>query len=362
MIITCWENLLVTGLSYSDAGVNIDKGNELISRIAPLLATTTRTGADCDIKGFGGVFDLGACKFNDPVLVSASDGVGTKLLIATESNRHENIGIDLVAMCVNDLLVHGAEPLFFLDYYSCGSLNENIASTVIGGIVAGCREAGVALIGGETAEMPGLYEKHHYDLAGFSVGAVERNHILPLNNITKGDIILGLVSNGIHSNGYSLVRRIVEISKLNWSDSAPFDSEIPLASALLKPTRIYVKTLLPIIRTQKIKALAHITGGGLTENLPRVIPEHLSAEINLTSFPIPKIFRWLADCGQVSQNEMLRTFNCGIGMCVICTEQESHSIIESLSVTDENAYIIGRITTRNKDPVTYLGELQSEND
>ena len=352
----------MTGLSYSDTGVNIDKGNELISKIAPLLATTSRTGAECDIKGFGGIFDLNACKFNDPILVSASDGVGTKLLIATESNLHEYIGIDLVAMCVNDLLVHGAEPLFFLDYFSCGSLNNDTASTVISGIVTGCKEAGAALIGGETAEMPGLYEKHHYDLAGFAVGAVERNQILPLKNITKGDVILGIESNGIHSNGYSLVRKIVEISKLNWADSAPFDSEISLARALLEPTRIYVKALLPIIRTQKVKALAHITGGGLTENLPRVIPEHLSAEINLTSFPFPKIFRWLANCGQVTQNEMLRTFNCGIGMCVICSEQESHSIIKSLSTTDENAYIIGRITARNKDLVSYSGELQSEYD
>lgn len=352
----------MSGLSYSDAGVNIDKGNELISKIAPLLASTTRTGADCDIKGFGGIFDLNACKFNDPVLVSASDGVGTKLLIATETNIHDFIGIDLVAMCVNDLLVHGAEPLFFLDYFSCGSLDNNITARVIGGIVSGCKEAGAALIGGETAEMPGLYSKHHYDLAGFSVGAVERDHILPLKSIDQGDVILGLASKGIHSNGYSLVRKIVEISKLRWSDSAPFESEISLARALLEPTRIYVKSLLPIIRAQKIKALAHITGGGLTENLPRVFPDHLAVNIDLNSFPYPKVFRWLANIGNVVQDEMLRTFNCGIGMCIICTEHDSHSIIESLTQAGESVYKIGKISTRDNDPVTYTGELQREFD
>ena len=352
----------VTGLSYSDAGVSIDRGNALISKIAPLLAKTSRTGADCNIKGFGGLFDLNACNFTDPILVSASDGVGTKLLIAIESNTHEFIGVDLVAMCVNDLLVHGAEPLFFLDYFSCGSLDNNTASTVIGGIVNGCKEAGAALIGGETAEMPGLYSEHHYDLAGFSVGAVERNLVLPLKNVVQGDVILGLASSGIHSNGFSLVRKVVEISELKWNDKAPFKTGMTLARALLEPTRIYVQPLLPITRSGKVKALAHITGGGLTENLPRVIPEHLAAEIDLAAFPYPKVFSWLADCGQVSRDEMLRTFNCGIGMCVICTESESDSVSELLSTAGERVYKIGKISTRSDNPVTYSGEFRNEDD
>ena len=352
----------MTGLSYADAGVNIDEGNALINTISPLLATTSRIGADCNIKGFGGLFDLNACQFTDPILVSASDGVGTKLLIAIESNIHEYIGIDLVAMCVNDLLVHGAEPLFFLDYFSCSSLDKNSASTIISSIVDGCKEAGVALIGGETAEMPGLYANKHYDLAGFSVGAVERNQILPLKNVEQGDVILGLASNGIHSNGYSLVRKIVEISKLEWNDQAPFETNATLVEALLKPTRIYVKSLLPVIRTGIIKALAHITGGGLTENLPRVIPDHLSAEIDLTSFPFPKVFKWLAESGQVPREEMLRTFNCGIGMCVICSEQEIESIVKSLSTAGERVYKIGKISTRKSSSVTYSGEFQNDDD
>ena len=350
----------MTGLSYSDAGVSIDRGNALINKIAPLLATTSRTGADCNIEGFGGLFDLNACNFTEPILVSASDGVGTKLLIAIEANIHEFIGIDLVAMCVNDLLVHGAEPLFFLDYFSCGSLDKNTASTVIGGIVNGCKEAGAALIGGETAEMPGLYSEHHYDLAGFSVGAVERKNVLPQKCIKEGDTILGLASNGIHANGFSLVRKIVEISGLKWNDKAPFKSEMSLAQALLAPTRIYVQPLLPITRSGKVKALAHITGGGLTENLPRVIPEHLAAEIDLAAFPYPKVFSWLADCGQVSRDEMLRTFNCGNGMCVICTESECDSVSELLSTAGERVYKIGKISTRSDNPVKYSGEFRNE--
>ena len=352
----------VTGLSYSDAGVNIDRGNALINKIAPLLAKTSRTGADCNIKGFGGLFDLNACNFTDPILVSASDGVGTKLLIAIEANIHEFIGVDLVAMCVNDLLVHGAEPLFFLDYFSCGSLDEYSASTVINGIVNGCKEADAALIGGETAEMPGLYSKHHYDLAGFAVGAVERKNVLPQKNINEGDVIIGLASSGIHSNGFSLVRKIVEILGLKWNDKAPFKPEMSLARSLLEPTRIYVQSLLPISRSGKVKALAHITGGGLTENLPRVIPEHLAAEIDLAVFPYPKIFSWLAECGQVSRDEMLRTFNCGIGMCIICTKLESESVFELLSTAGEKVYKIGKISTRSDNPVIYSGEFRNEND
>ena len=349
-------------LSYLDAGVNINEGNALICEIAPLLATTSRIGADCNTKGFGGLFDLNACNFTDPILVSASDGVGTKLLIAIESNIQEFIGIDLVAMCVNDLLVHGAEPLFFLDYFSCGTLDKNTASTIISGIVNGCKEAGAALIGGETAEMPGLYSEHYYDLAGFSVGAVERNHILPLKNIEQGDVILGIASNGIHSNGFSLVRKIVKISGLNWDDIAPFNPNSSLARALLEPTRIYVQSLLPIIRTKKVKALAHITGGGLTENLPRVIPNNLAAEIDLSTFPFPKLFKWLSDLGQVCPREMLRTFNCGIGMCVISSNKESNSIIKSLSENGEQVFRIGQIQKRVNDPITYSGNFQYEND
>ncbi|MEN9895647.1 MAG: hypothetical protein RIR97_1499 [Pseudomonadota bacterium] len=283
------------GLTYSDAGVDIDAGNLMVEKIKPHVRSTRRPGADGEIGGFGGLFDLKAAGFTDPVLVAANDGVGTKLKIAIDAGIHETVGIDLVAMCVNDLVVQGAEPLFFLDYFATGKLDPDQGAAIVAGIAAGCREAGCALIGGETAEMPGMYAGGDYDLAGFAVGAAERGTLLPTGNIAVGDVILGLSSSGVHSNGFSLVRKIVAMSGLDWSAPAPFDKGKSLGEALLVPTRIYVRSLLRAIReTQGIKALAHLTGGGFPENIPRVLPRHLAAEINLAAIGVPPVFSWLA--------------------------------------------------------------------
>jgi phosphoribosylformylglycinamidine cyclo-ligase len=302
-------------LTYRDSGVDIDAGNALVDAIGPLAAKTKRAGLMGGIGGFGGLFDLKACGFKDPVLVAATDGVGTKLKLAIETGFHDGIGIDLVAMNVNDLVVQGAEPLFFLDYFATGKLDVGVATKVVGSIAEGCKEAGCALIGGETAEMPGLYAAGDYDLAGFAVGAVERDGLLPRKDIGAGDVVLALSSSGVHANGFSLVRRVVDKSGLRLSDAAPFASRQTLGQALLTPTRIYVRQILETIRTTRaVKALAHITGGGLTENIPRVLPEHLAAEINLGSFVLPPVFAWLKGEANLDDAEMLRTFNCGIGM------------------------------------------------
>ncbi len=343
-------------LTYRDSGVDIDAGNQLIDRIKPAAAATKRPGVMDALGGFGALFDLKAAGFVDPVLVSATDGVGTKLKIAIESNVHDTVGIDLVAMCVNDLIVQGAEPLFFLDYFASGALSVDHAATVIEGVAEGCRQAGAALIGGETAELPGLYASGDYDLAGFAVGAVERTRILP-QSVEAGDRLLGLASDGVHSNGFSLVRRIVEKSGLAWDAPCPFQDGATLAGALLTPTRIYVRSCLKAIKeTGHIKALAHITGGGLTENVPRVLPGHLAAKIDLSAWSVPPVFRWLAANGPVEPAEMLRTFNCGIGMIVVCTADSAHAIEQILIEEGEDVFRLGEIVSRTDEAVGYTGQ------
>ncbi|MFN7101603.1 MAG: phosphoribosylformylglycinamidine cyclo-ligase [Pseudorhizobium sp.] len=335
------------GLTYSDAGVDIDAGNLMVEKIKPAVRSTRRPGADGEIGGFGGLFDLRAAGFTDPVLVAANDGVGTKLKIAIDADRHDTVGIDLVAMCVNDLVVQGAEPLFFLDYFATGKLDPDQGAAIVQGIAEGCRQAGCALIGGETAEMPGMYAGGDYDLAGFAVGAAERGQLLPVGDIAEGDLILGLMSSGVHSNGYSLVRKIVAVSRLGWDDAAPFAEGKTLGEALLTPTRIYVKPLLKAIReTGAIKALAHITGGGFPENIPRVLPQNLAAEIDLDSIPVPPVFSWLAQTGGVEANEMLRTFNCGIGMIAVVAAENVQAVTDILTAEGEVVIPLGRMVAR----------------
>jgi phosphoribosylformylglycinamidine cyclo-ligase len=338
-----------TAVTYRDAGVDIDAGNRLVAAIKPLARATRRPGADADLGGFGGLFDLKSAGYRDPVLVSATDGVGTKLKIAIDTGRHATIGIDLVAMCVNDLVVQGAEPLFFLDYFACGKLDVATAESVIAGIADGCRQAGCALIGGETAEMRGMYAAKDYDLAGFSVGAVERDEILPRSGIDVGDVLIGLPSSGVHSNGYSLVRRLAEQQRLGWEAPAPFDAKRTLADALLTPTRIYVKPLLAAIKATggargAIKALAHITGGGLSENVPRVLPDNVAARIDLGAFIAPGVFGWLAKAGRLSDVEMLKTFNCGLGMVVVAAKAQADGVLAALRAAGEAPLIVGEIT------------------
>ncbi|WP_111561146.1 phosphoribosylformylglycinamidine cyclo-ligase [Rhizobium sp.] len=335
------------GLTYSDAGVDIDAGNLLVEKIKPAVRSTRRPGADGEIGGFGGLFDLKAAGFTDPVLVAANDGVGTKLKIAIDADYHDTVGIDLVAMCVNDLVVQGAEPLFFLDYFATGKLDPDQGAAIVEGIAAGCRDAGCALIGGETAEMPGMYSSGDYDLAGFAVGAAERGKLLPSGDIGEGDVILGLASSGVHSNGFSLVRKIVGLSGLAWDAPAPFADGKTLGEALLTPTRIYVKQLLSVIReTGAIKALAHITGGGFPENIPRVLPKHLAAEIDLTAVKVPAVFSWLSKTGGVEANEMLRTFNCGIGMIAVISAENADTVISALEAQGESVVRLGRMIAR----------------
>ncbi len=342
------------GLTYADAGVDIDAGNALVNRIKPLVKATSRPGADSDIGGFGGLFDLKGAGFDDPILVAANDGVGTKLKIAIETGQHRTVGIDLVAMCVNDLVVQGAEPLFFLDYFATGSLDVDTASDVVAGIADGCKLAGAALIGGETAEMPGMYKEGDYDLAGFSVGAVERGQILPRKDVAQGDVLLGLASSGVHSNGYSMVRKIMELAGLSWSDAASFENGKTLGSVLMEPTRIYVKPLLSALKqTGGIKALAHITGGGLPENLPRVLPENCSARIDLSSIDAPAVFSWLAKTGGVAEKEMLRTFNCGVGMVIVVADDEADDVARVLENEGERVTRIGRIEAECDAPVLF---------
>ena len=343
-----------TRVTYRDAGVDIDAGNALVKAIGPLAAKTSRKGVLGSIGGFGGLFDLKPCGFKDPVLVAATDGVGTKLKLAIETGIHSGIGIDLVAMNVNDLMVQGAEPLFFLDYFATGKLDLGVAETVIASIAKGCEEAGCALIGGETAEMPGLYGAGDYDLAGFAVGAVERAAVLPRKNIEASDVILALSSSGLHSNGFSLVRRVVKDAGLGLDDAAPFASKMKLGEALLTPTRIYVRQILDAIRaTRAIKALAHVTGGGLTDNIPRVLPSELAAEIDLGAFALPPVFEWLMAEARLDRNEMLRTFNCGIGMVLIVSRDDAERVRQHLG---EEAKVIGAIVKRGSgDSVLYKG-------
>jgi len=348
------------GLTYADAGVDIDAGNAMVEEIKPLVRATRRPGADAEIGGFGGLFDLKAAGFKDPILVAANDGVGTKVKIAIETGIHHTIGIDLVAMCVNDLIVQGAEPLFFLDYFATGKLAPHVGAAIVKGIAEGCIASGCALIGGETAEMPGLYAKGDYDLAGFAVGAAERGHLLPKSGIKPGDRLIGLPSSGAHSNGFSLVRKIVEVSKLAWTDEAPFASGKTLGDALLEPTRLYVKPMLQALKaTDAIKAMAHITGGGFPDNIPRVLPDGISANIQLSTIKVPPVFSWLAKTGGVAQDEMLRTFNCGIGMIVVVDAAMANEAITALREAGEAAVDIGEITesVAGQERVTYSGAL-----
>ncbi len=364
--------------TYRDAGVDIDAGNDLVQAIKPLAKMTSRLGADVDLGGFGGLFDLKRAGFKDPILVSSNDGVGTKLKIAIDSGVHDTIGIDLVAMCVNDLVVAGAEPLFFLDYFATGKLSVGVATDVITGIAHGCRDAGCALIGGETAEMPGMYQAGDYDLAGFAVGAAERGEILPRGDIQPDDVLIGLPSSGVHSNGYSLVRRLLANANLAWHDQAPWTtSRSTVAQELLIPTRIYAKAILAALRATggggaagAIKALSHITGGGLSENLPRVLPDTVAARIDLSTIAMQPVFQWLAQAGKLDDVEMLRTFNCGIGMILVTDPSRADDVIAALQSAGEKPVVVGALTapsgakTQAKGKgeawaVTYVGTLAS---
>ena len=347
------------GLTYAGVGVDIDAGNAMVEKIKLLVRATRRPGADAEIGGFGGIFDLKAAGFTDPILVAANDGVGTKVKIAIEAGIHDSIGIDLVAMCVNDLVVQGAEPLFFLDYYATGKLDPAAGVEVVKGIAQGCIEAGAALIGGETAEMPGLYGGADYDLAGFAVGAVERGKLLPRADVKAGDHVLGLHSSGLHSNGFSLVRQIVEQASLAWTDPAPFVPGKTLGEALLAPTRIYVKPILHVLaETDGVRALAHITGGGFRDNLPRVLPKNLGVEIDLSAIPVPGVFAWLAANGGVAELDMLRTFNCGIGIVAVVDSGKAAEVLRAFASAGEDAAAIGRVVAIEAgERVVYSGRL-----
>jgi phosphoribosylformylglycinamidine cyclo-ligase len=330
-------------LTYADAGVSIAAGNALVKAIAPLARSTARPGANAELGGFGGFFDLKAAGYDDPLLVAANDGVGTKLKLAIDTGKHAGVGIDLVAMCANDLLVQGAEPLFFLDYFATGKLDEAVATTVVASIAEGCRQAGCALIGGETAEMPGMYAPGDYDLAGFCVGAVERSKALTGADISPGDVILGLTSSGVHSNGFSLVRRLIADNGWKLDRPARFDPDILLGDALLEPTRIYVRSLLPLVRAGRVKGLAHITGGGLLENIPRVLPGGCHAVVDADSWPLPRLFAFLQAGGAIEPAELARTFNCGIGMVAIVAPGEADGVSTALGEAGETVQRIGRI-------------------
>ncbi|MBC2777885.1 phosphoribosylformylglycinamidine cyclo-ligase [Parasphingopyxis marina] len=334
--------------SYEKAGVSIAAGNALVKAIAPLARATARPGADADLGGFGGFFDLKAAGYSDPLLVAANDGVGTKVKLAIDYDRHDRIGIDLVAMCVNDLIVQGAEPLFFLDYFATGKLDGGVAERVVAGIAEGCKIAGCALIGGETAEMPGMYADGDYDLAGFCVGAVERGEALTGDGVAAGDVILGLASSGVHSNGYSLVRKLAADKGWKLDRPAPFDQDRLLVDALIEPTKIYVKSLLPLVRGGKIKAMAHITGGGLLENIPRVLGDGLHAHVEAGNWPQPRLMAFLQAQGNIEPAEMARTFNCGIGMAILVAQDVAEEVEAALAEAGETVHRIGRIEASEK--------------
>ena len=342
----------ISAKTYKDAGVDIDAGNALVEAIKPLTRATRRPGANGEIGGFGAAFDLRAAGYRDPILIASTDGVGTKVKIAIEAARPDTLGIDLVAMCVNDLVVQGAEPLFFLDYYATGKLEVDVARRVVAGIAEGCKLAGCALIGGETAEMPGLYARGDYDLAGFTVGAVERSEIITGDTVAPGDVILGLASSGVHSTGYSLVRRVVADRGLSWEAPAPFDQARSLGEALLTPTKIYVKSTLAAIKVGGIKAMAHITGGGLIENPPRVYPKTVAAEIDGASWRVPPVFRWLKREGGIEASDMPRTFNCGLGMLVIVDPAKAAAVKANLEAAGETVFEVGRMVERHGEAVT----------
>jgi phosphoribosylformylglycinamidine cyclo-ligase len=348
------------GLTYAGAGVDIDAGNRMVDLIKPLVRATARRGAGAEIGGFGGLFDLKQAGFTDPVLCAATDGVGTKVKLAIDTGKHDTIGIDLVAMSVNDLVVQGAEPLFFLDYFACSRLEPKVGAAVVAGIAEGCKQSGCALIGGETAEMPGLYQVGDYDLAGFAVGAAERGTLLPRGDIAAGDTVIGIASSGVHSNGYSLVRKVVERSGLALTAPAPFDPSKSLGEALLTPTRLYVKSCLAAIReTGAVKALAHITGGGFPDNIPRVLPDNLAIAMNLSAVPVLPVFKWLARTGNIAEMEMARAFNCGIGMIVVVETPKATAVCATLERMGERVVTLGTVTSRASGApgVTFTGKL-----
>ncbi|MGO8953997.1 MAG: phosphoribosylformylglycinamidine cyclo-ligase [Rhodomicrobium sp.] len=345
--------------TYAEAGVDIDAGDALVERIKPFAKATGRPGTTAALGGFGGLFDLKAAGFTDPILVASNDGVGTKVKIAAETGLHDTIGIDLVAMCVNDVVVQGAEPLFFLDYFASGKLDTDVAARVIAGIAEGCLQAGAALIGGETAEMPGMYGPGDYDLAGFCVGAAERGRLLPREDVATGDLLLGVASSGVHSNGFSLVRKIVGDAGLSWQDAAPFEPARRLGEVLIEPTRIYVKPALAAHRTGRVKAFAHITGGGLPGNVPRVLPEGFGLDIDLGAIPSQPVFHWLAKAGKIEETEMLRTFNCGVGFVAIVAPHGATAIVKCFHDHGEKAFPIGIVEKRQADEplIRYSGKL-----
>ena len=351
---------MTNGLTYAQAGVDIDAGNELVERIKPAAKSTERPGTMSGLGGFGALFDLKAAGYSDPILVAATDGVGTKLRIAIDTGNVDSIGIDLVAMCVNDLVCQGAEPLLFLDYFATGKLDVDQAARIITGIAEGCRDSGAALIGGETAEMPGMYHKGDFDLAGFALGAMERGQDLP-RDVAAGDVILGLGSNGVHSNGYSFVRKVVELSGLSWDAPAPFAPDQSLGQALLAPTRLYVKQALAAIRAGGVHGLAHITGGGLTENPPRVLPHGLDCAINLGAWSLPSVFRWLAQTANMAEAELLKTFNCGVGMMLIVAPDRADALAGLLSELGEDVIRLGHVVPADSPDaapgVVYSGAL-----
>lgn len=342
-----------TGLTYAEAGVDIDAGNALVDRIKPAAAATKRSGVMSGLGGFGALFDPKAAGYTDPILVAATDGVGTKLRIAIDTGMLDGVGVDLVAMCVNDLVCQGAEPLFFLDYFATGKLSVDEAARVVEGIAKGCKNSGCALIGGETAEMPGLYHGKDFDLAGFAVGAMERGTFLP-QGVKEGDVLLGLASDGVHSNGYSLVRRVVEVAGLDWASPCPW-AATSLGEALLTPTRLYVLSVLAAIRAGGVHGAAHITGGGLTENLPRILPEGLGADVDLDSWKMPPVFGWLAEAGNIAQDEMLKTFNSGIGMVLVVDAAAADALTELLTAQGETVSRIGQV--KAGEGVSYHGRL-----
>lgn len=342
----------MTQTTYKNAGVDIDAGNALVERIKPLAAATKRSGLMGGLGGFGALFDLKAAGYHDPILISGTDGVGTKLKLAHATGKHDTIGIDLVAMCVNDLIVQGAEPLFFLDYFATGKLSVAVGEAVVKGIAHGCKEAGCALIGGETAEMPSMYADGEYDLAGFAVGAAEREKLLPLD-VAEGDVVLGLASSGVHSNGFSLVRHVVEKAGLNYASPCPFAPGHTLGEALLTPTHLYINSLLPLIKQadSPIKALAHITGGGLLENIPRVLPSALGVRLNKGSWDMPPVFNWLQQAGNIAETEMHRTFNCGVGMIAITAAKDANHTMQALAEAGEKGWVIGEVVKRAGEAV-----------
>ena len=344
--------------SYKDAGVDIDAGNALVEAIKPAAASTKRAGCNADLGGFGALFDLKAAGFEDPILVSGTDGVGTKLKVAIESGKHDTVGIDLVAMCVNDLIVQGAEPLFFLDYYATGHLSIEVGKAIIEGIAEGCRRSNAALIGGETAEMPGMYSDGDYDLAGFCVGAVERSRIIDGKSVGEGDVVLGLASSGVHSNGFSLVRKLVEVSGVSYADTCSFDESKTFGEALLEPTKIYVKSCLAALKADCIKGLSHITGGGFVENIPRILPEGVTVDVDASLWTLPPVFDWLRVTGNITPLEMAKTFNCGIGMAVIVPADKVNQATEILEANGETVYNIGTVRAKvgNEASTTVTGK------